>query len=103
MGTEYEKTIETESLNPVYPYMPRAEWERRISKARSLMAEKDIDAILILNGQDALYFFGREKAYKSGFPFIGIIPREGATTLVSENEYARNLITIFHIKRMSVN
>jgi len=88
MGTEYEKTIETESLNPVYPYMPRAEWERRISKARSLMAEKGIDAILILNGQDALYFFGREKAYKSGFPFVGIIPREGATTLVSENEYA---------------
>ena len=73
MGTEYAKAIEAESLNPVYPYMPKAEWERRLGKSRSLMAEKGMDAVLILNSQDALYFFGCKKAYKSGFPFIGII------------------------------
>ena len=88
MGTEYNKCYETESLNPVYPYMPKAEWERRISKVRSLMAEKGMDAILILNREDALYFFGRTKPYKHVFPFLGIIPLEGPTTLISENEYA---------------
>jgi Xaa-Pro aminopeptidase len=88
MGTELAKTIEGESLSPTYPYMPKEEWENRISKARRLMTQKGLDAILILNREDSLYFFGRTKPYKFVFPFLGIIPREGPTTMISENEYA---------------
>jgi len=88
MGTELAKTFESESLSPTYPYMPKQEWENRISKARKLMAQNGLDAILILNREDSLYFFGRTKPYKHVFPFLGIIPREGPTTIISENEYA---------------
>lgn len=88
MATEFNKAYETESLNPIYPYMPKEEWERRISKVRGLMANKGLDAILILNTEDTLYFFGRSKPYRMAYPFLGIIPREGPTTFISENEYA---------------
>jgi len=99
MGTEFYKAVETESLNPIYPYMPKEEWERRISKARGLMANKGLDAILILNREDALYFFGRTKPYKMAYPFLGIIPREGPTTLISENEYADLLAWEGYVER----
>jgi len=88
LGTEYYKAVESEALNPPYPYMPKAEWESRITKVRGLMTDKGLDAILILNREDALYFFGRTKPYKMAFPYVGIIPREGPTTLISETEYS---------------
>ena len=88
MASELAKTIQSESLNPTYPYMPKEEWESRISKARMLMEQQGLDAILILTHEDSLYFFGRTKPYKMVWPFLGIIPREGPVTLISENEYA---------------
>ena len=90
--TEYHKAYEGESLNPFFPYMPKEEWEGRISKARSLMAEKGLDALLILNREDSLYFFGQQKPYKMVFPYLGIIPREGPVTMISENEYQQGTL-----------
>ncbi len=85
-GTELRKTYQRESLSPQYPYMPKAEWEKRISKARGLMADKGLDAIMILNNQDALYFLGSAKVYRYEYPYVGIIPHEGPVTAVSEVE-----------------
>lgn len=88
MGTELNRAFETEALNPEHPYMPKKEWESRIKKAQGLMEKRGLGAILILNNQDRLYFLGREKPYRLGFPYVGIIPRQGPTTLISENEDA---------------
>jgi len=49
MGTELSKMFEDQSLNPEFPYMPKSEWESRIKKARQLMKQKNIDALMILN------------------------------------------------------
>jgi len=84
MGSELKKAVIKEAMNPDFPYMPKAEWESRIKKARSLMSKKGIDALMILNNEDRLYFFGRAKPYKYEYPNAGIIPLEGATTLISE-------------------
>ncbi len=85
MGSELKKAVIKEAMNPDFPYMPKAEWESRIKKARSLMAKKGMDAIMILNNEDRLYFFGRAKPYKYEYPNAGIIPLEGPTTLIAES------------------
>jgi Xaa-Pro dipeptidase len=84
MGSELKKAVEREALNPEFPYMPKAEWESRIKKARGLMGKRELDAIMILNNEDRLYFFGRGKPYKYEYPNVGIVPREGPTTLIAE-------------------
>jgi len=89
MGTELDKVIEEKALNPEVPYMPKSEWESRIAKARNLMGKADLDAMIILNNEDRLYFFGRGKPYKYEYPNVGIIPREGPTTLISERTDSR--------------
>ncbi len=83
MGTEFKKTTEWESLNPEFPYMPKNEWESRIEKARQLMGKKGLDALMILNMDDRIYFFGSAKTYRFAYPNAGIIPQKGPTTLVS--------------------
>ena len=85
MGSELKKAVIKEAMNPDFPYMPKVEWESRIKKARSLMAKKGMDAIMILNNEDRLYFFGRAKPYKYEYPNAGIIPLEGPTTLIAES------------------
>ena len=67
MGSEIKKSFKLQSLNPQYPYMPREEWESRIEKARGLMEEKGLDAMIILTNQNRLYFFGSAKSYKYGY------------------------------------
>jgi Xaa-Pro aminopeptidase len=81
--TEIHKISEFKSLDPEFPYMPKAEWESRISKARTMMNQKGIDALLILNMEDRLYFFGSQRTYKFVYPSVGIIPRNGPTTLIT--------------------
>jgi len=88
MGTELNKTYQREALNPEFPNMPKWEWESRIKKARGLMEKRGLDAIMILTDQDSLYFFGYAKPYKSVFPGVGIIPREGSTILLSNADSA---------------
>lgn len=85
MGSELKKAVEKEAMNPEFPYMPKVEWESRIKRARSLMEKKGLDALMILNNEDRLYFFGRGKPYKYEYPNVGIIPRVGLTTLISES------------------
>lgn len=86
MGTELSKMIEEQALNPEFPYMPKSEWESRIKKARQLMKQKNIDALMILNNDNRLYFFGSAKPYRYVYPQTGIIPLEGPTTLISTGE-----------------
>ncbi len=86
--TELWKTYETESLDPPFPYMPKAEWESRIKRAQNLMKDKGLDGLLILNNHDMIYFFGRGKRWDWGFPWLGIIPREGPTAVVADAAYA---------------
>lgn len=85
MPTEMSKAVSRESLAPKFPYMPKEEWQSRIAQARTLMSRSGIDALLILTGQDRLYFFGATKTYRNGYPDIGIIPRTGPTTVVLES------------------
>jgi len=88
MGSELKKAYHREALNPPYPYMPKTEWESRIKKARELMGKNGMDALIILNNQDRLYFFGSGKPYRYVYPNIGIIPREGPTAIISGSEDA---------------
>jgi Xaa-Pro aminopeptidase len=84
MGSELKKAVEKKALNPEFPYMPKAEWESRIKKARELMGKRGLDAVMILNNEDRLYFFGRGKPYKYEYPNVGIIPKKAPTTLIAE-------------------
>lgn len=84
MSAELKKAVQRESLAPKFAYMPKEEWQSRIAKVRALMKKREVDALLILNGQDRLYFFGATKTYKNAYPAAGIIPAEGATTMVME-------------------
>lgn len=85
MSTELKKAIQKEALKPAYPYMPKEEWAARIARARALMAPKGLDALMILNNADRLYFFGASKTYKNVYADIGIIPLKGPTTAVLES------------------
>lgn len=85
MSTELKKAVSREALTPEYPYMPKEEWETRIAKARALMSEKGLDALMILNNQDRLYFFGATKTYRNAYPVVGLLPRKGPTTMVLES------------------
>jgi Xaa-Pro aminopeptidase len=86
MGVELRKTFERPALAPQYPYMPKSEWELRTGKIRGLMEKKGLDALMVLNDQDRLYFFGCAKSYKYAYPSLGIIPRKGPTVLMGSSE-----------------
>jgi len=85
MSSELKKAAQRESLAPRFPYMPKEEWEARILKARGLMEKMGLDAIMVLNNQDRLYFFGATKTYRNVYPDVGIVPRKGRTTVVLES------------------
>lgn len=85
MSTELKKAVARQALTPTYPYMPRDEWQSRIANARARMDHQGLDALLILNNQDRLYFFGATKTYRNAYPAVGIIPRNGPVTYVSES------------------
>ncbi|MEP7300116.1 MAG: Xaa-Pro peptidase family protein [Caldimonas sp.] len=85
MTTELQKATQKDALKPTYPYMPKDEWAARIAKARRLMAARGLDALMILNNQDRLYFFGASKTYRNVYADIGIIPLQGPTTAVLES------------------
>ncbi len=74
MGTEFSKMIESQALNPEFPFMPKDQWESRIKKARQLMERKNLDALMILNNNNRTYFFGCGKPYRYVYPNAGIIP-----------------------------
>jgi Xaa-Pro aminopeptidase len=80
--------------------MPKEEWESRIKKARALMKGKGLDAVLILNNDNRLYFYGFGKPYRYGFPNVGIIPQEGPTTLILGNEDAHGFSQVGFADRL---
>ncbi|HJO72768.1 MAG TPA: aminopeptidase P family N-terminal domain-containing protein, partial [Rhodospirillales bacterium] len=85
MPSELDKAIRRETLTPQYPYMPREEWQDRITRARALMKEKGLDALMLVNSQNHQYFFGSTKTYKNVYPAVGIVPRLGPTAAVMES------------------
>lgn len=85
MSSELQKTVQRESRKPEYPYMPVEEWEARIARARGEMEQSGLDALMILNGQNRLYFFGSTKTYRNLFPSVGIVPRKGQVTMINES------------------
>jgi len=84
LSSELKKCYEMKVLSPKFPYMPRDEWESRIKKARELMKEKGIDALLLLNRKNQVYYFGFTKPYPYVYPAVGILPREGPATFFTE-------------------
>lgn len=85
MSGELSKAVSRETLAPKYPYMPREEWEGRISKARALMKEKGLDALVLLTEQNQRYFFGSTKPYRNVYPAFGIVPVDGPTAIAMES------------------
>jgi len=82
--SELKKCYEIKALSPKFPYMPREEWEGRIKKAKKIMAEKGIDALFLLNKKNWTYYFGWVKPYPYVYPAVGIVPRDGPTTFITE-------------------
>jgi Xaa-Pro aminopeptidase len=82
--SELKKCHESEALSPKFPYMPQNEWEGRIKKAKGLMQDKRIDALLLFNRKNQVYYFGWVKPYPYVYPAAGIVPREGPVTLFTE-------------------
>jgi Xaa-Pro aminopeptidase len=63
------------------------EYQTRISKLQKLMAQNDMDGILVTQPENLIYFSGyRTGLYNSKFrPFLCFIPVEGSPTLVLPN------------------
>ena len=85
MSSELQKAVQRESMKPEYPYMPREEWDARVSRARSEMASSGIDALMILSSQNRVYFFGSTKTYRNFFPSVGFVPVKGPMTMINES------------------
>jgi len=82
--SELKKCYEMEALVPKFPYMPKDEWQGRIKKAKGLMADKGIDALLLFNRKNQVYYFGWVKPYPYVYPAAGIVPRDGPVTFCTE-------------------
>ncbi|MBW2369251.1 MAG: aminopeptidase P family N-terminal domain-containing protein, partial [Deltaproteobacteria bacterium] len=62
--------------SPQFPVFPQSEWQARIDKAKRLMREKGIDALVLFTMSDVRYFFGFETIHWQILdlqPAIGII------------------------------
>lgn len=89
--TELEKTIRMPALEPKFPYMPKSEWKSRVEKAREWMEKEGIDAIMTTHEKNWIYYFGFRKPYPYNFLTVGIVPRDGPTTMVDEGLGSVNL------------
>ena len=90
MSGELAKAVSRETLNPKYPYMPKQERDGRIARARALMKQKGMDAIILASGQNQRYFFGSTRTYRNVFPSLAIVPVEGPAAFAME--YADSLV-----------
>ena len=63
------------------------EYRQRSDRASKLMAEHDLDAILITSANNLTYFTGyRTNLFDSNFrPFLAVIPADGEPTLILPN------------------
>jgi len=71
--------------SPRFPDFPHAEWERRIKRAKKLMSENKVDALVLWKREDIRYFFGFQTThweFPSIQPAVGIIPLDGDPVLI---------------------
>jgi Xaa-Pro dipeptidase len=61
------------------------EYPARIERARSLMAEQGIDALLLLTGPNLMYFTGMPYGRSGSRPFVYVLPADGNPTLIVQN------------------
>ncbi|GAB6146642.1 M24 family metallopeptidase [Desulfocicer niacini] len=90
--SELNKCTQTESLNPKFPYMPKGEWEGRIKQAGNLMKKAGVDALLVLNKKNQVYYFGSVKPYPYVFPAAGIVTADGQSSIFSDTIGCGNFI-----------
>ncbi|MCL5962494.1 MAG: Xaa-Pro peptidase family protein [Chloroflexi bacterium] len=70
---------------PRFADFPRDEWERRINRAKQLMNENGIDALVVWMRENVRYFFGFQTTHweiPSIQPGVGIIPLEGDPVII---------------------
>ena len=70
---------------PNYPDVPFNEYKARIDKAQKLMAENDVDCLVLWSQRNTRYFFGYQNTHwflYSIQPAVGIIPVQGEPLLI---------------------
>jgi Xaa-Pro dipeptidase len=70
---------------PRYPDYPQEEWNRRINRAKQLMSENGIDALVVWMRENVRYFFGFQTTHweiPSIQPAVGIIPLDGEPAII---------------------
>ncbi|MFC2062991.1 M24 family metallopeptidase [Chloroflexota bacterium] len=70
---------------PNYPDVPFAELDARITKVQQLMAENNIECLVLWSDPNVRYFFGFESIHwraASIQPAVGIIPNKGEPVLI---------------------
>jgi Xaa-Pro aminopeptidase len=97
--SELSKCTQVEALNPKFPYMPEEEWQSRIDIVAKNMTENGVDALLILNRKNQVYYFGAIKPYPYVFPAVGIITARGESVIFSDTIGCGNYIQRGYAKR----
>jgi Xaa-Pro aminopeptidase len=70
---------------PTHPDVPYAEWKARIDKVKNLMAQRDIDVLVLFEDVNVRYFFGFQTIHWNITdlqPAVGIIPVDRDPLLV---------------------
>lgn len=73
-------------MSPTYPDFPREEFDARHAKARALMAERDIDALLITERLNYQYFSGHRSeqcAVDKIRSYMFILPKDADPVLIT--------------------
>lgn len=63
--------------------VPDEEYADRVSRARSLMSERDIDALIVTDSITYQYFTGHRAPGHAGRPSAFVLPRDGDPALIS--------------------
>lgn len=77
---ESKRNLQKEVVYPIFPY---EEYKRRWEKARKLMAQRDIDALILMDSENVEYFTGLRRTYMSKFSHnrIVVLPIDGGLVL----------------------
>ncbi|RJP33764.1 MAG: aminopeptidase P family protein [Actinobacteria bacterium] len=84
-----------------YPTIPKAEFELRNARARELMEERGMDAMILFAPANVYYFTGfRDPCLMEThrWRYCAILPREGETVLIVENVFNNNARQTTHVK-----
>ena len=79
MATQAVPSTPTET-EPVYPDFPREEFQQRYQRARALMAERNLDALLVTEESYYTYFTGHRSMQNPGDkvrPYVFLLPLQG--------------------------